>query len=66
MRASPDDEAPVVVTLFAPAMLQVTAATRLAACRPAWAGRGWRPYDRSDRRGWDEGDVTIHEPEEEP
>jgi hypothetical protein len=47
-------------------MLQVTAATRLAACRPAWARRGWRPYDRSDRRGWDEGDVTIHEPEEEP
>jgi hypothetical protein len=31
MRASPDDEAPVVVTLFAPPMLQVTAATRLSA-----------------------------------
>jgi hypothetical protein len=38
---------------------------RLLACRRAWARRGWRPYDRSDRFGWGPGDLTGADPTEE-
>jgi hypothetical protein len=34
-------------------------AARVLACRRAWARRGWRPYDRSERFGWRTGDITV-------
>jgi hypothetical protein len=40
-------------------------AARLLACRRAWARRGWRPYDRSDRFCWGPGDLTGVDPTEE-
>jgi hypothetical protein len=40
-------------------------AARLLACRRAWARRGWRPYDRSDRFGWGPGDLTGVDPTED-
>jgi hypothetical protein len=41
-------------------------ATRLGACRRAWArGGGWRPYERWRRFSWtDEDDIEILWPEE--
>lgn len=32
-------------------------ATRVLACRRAWARHGWRPYERWRRFGWDEEDA---------
>jgi hypothetical protein len=34
-------------------------AARILACRRAWARRGWRPCDRSERFGWSTGDITV-------
>ena len=78
---APRQEPPWVVTLFAPPALRqqlppvyrwVPLATsrrplaaRLLACRRAWARRGWRPYDRSDRFGWGPGDLTGVDPTED-
>jgi hypothetical protein len=65
---------PWVVTLFAPPTLRVSPqeyrqilgeAARLRACQRAWARRGWRPYDRSDRFGWGPGDLTSVDPTED-
>jgi hypothetical protein len=56
---------PPVYRLVPLAMSRRPLAARLLAFRRAWARRGWRPYDRSDRFCWGPGDLTGVDPTED-